>query len=317
MRGGARPDVVWVRLVDPDGNPLPQRTDKKVQRSGSERGAGEAKVRAMRTHWILWAGLAGGVVAGSGLQADDRRFTYVYEPETMVAGGLEFENWVTLRQGRTDSVGKDKFARWDLRQELEYGVTDRYQVAFYLNEKSESYRDPGTGEDKSSFTFKGVSLENQYNFLNPAEHALGVTGYLEGSYGGDEAEVEQKLILGQRYGALKWALNVEHATEWEHNYSEYQGEVGGSLGVAYDLGKSWSAGMEFRSQSILPEYEKVTKTALYLGPVVSYRTERWWAALTVMPQIWGWNEGNPDGNTRLELTSNERIQVRFLVGIDL
>ena len=29
-------------------------------------------------------------------RADDRRFTYTYEPETPPAGSLEFENWVTF-----------------------------------------------------------------------------------------------------------------------------------------------------------------------------------------------------------------------------
>src|SRR3954465_12638364 len=31
------------------------------------------------------------------LQADERRFTYTYEPETELKGGMEFEQWVTLR----------------------------------------------------------------------------------------------------------------------------------------------------------------------------------------------------------------------------
>lgn len=272
----------------------------------------------MRYRALTLMGLTAGMVVWSTLNADDRRFTYVYEPETMVAGAMEFENWITLRRGRSAEAGKDHFSRWDLRQELEYGVTDRYQVALYLNEKAENYRDPGSGEDMGSFEFGGISLENQYNILNPAEHVVGFTGYLEGTYSGAEAEVEQKLIFGQRYGAWKWALNLEHATEWEHQLSDVEGEVGASLGVARDLGTHWAVGLELRSQSLLPDYERVEKTALYLGPVVSYRSGPWWAALTVMPQIRGWNHGgDPDGNGQLELTSNERIQVRFLLGINL
>jgi hypothetical protein len=52
--------------------------------------------------------------------------------------------------------------------------------------------------------------------------------------------------------------------------------------------------------------------------VVSYRQEKWWAALTVMPQIYGANyNGNPGGNSWLELEAHERLNVRLLIGISL
>lgn len=252
------------------------------------------------------------------LRADQRRFTYVYEPETLPAGALEFEHWVTLRTGRNRQVGRENYHRWDLRQELEYGVTDRYTLALYLNEKAESYRDPATGVDTSEFEFKGLSLENRYNVFNPAEHAVGFTFYLEGRYSGEEAEVEQKLIFGQRHGLWKWALNLEHATEWEHNLRETEGELAASFGLARDLGKRWSLGLELLNHSVLPDYRQVENTALYLGPVVSYRQQKFWAALTVLPQIWGWNfDGDPDGEDRLELTDHERLNLRLLFGLDL
>jgi hypothetical protein len=34
--------------------------------------------------------------------AMERYFTYTYEPETMPAGALEYEQWVTLRAGRNN-----------------------------------------------------------------------------------------------------------------------------------------------------------------------------------------------------------------------
>ena len=62
-------------------------------------------------------------------KADERRFTYVYEPETLPAGAFEVENWVTLGAGRNATVGQEHYQRWDFRQELEYGVTDWYTAA--------------------------------------------------------------------------------------------------------------------------------------------------------------------------------------------
>lgn len=252
------------------------------------------------------------------LRADDRRFTYVYEPETPPAGSMEFENWVTLGAGRNSTVGQDNYTLWELRQEFEYGVTDRYAVGLYLNESAENYRATATGANVSDFTFEGLSLENRFNVLNPAERAVGLTLYLEGTYSGDEAEIEEKLILGQRHGKWKWAFNIIQATGWENNLSEIEGELGGSLGVAYDLGSAWSIGIEFRNQTLMPQYSNIESTVLFLGPVVSVRQERWWAALSVMPQLHGWNfGGDPDGNPHLDLSENERLNVRLLFGINL
>src|SRR6267378_8392622 len=94
--------------------------------------------------------------------ATERYFTYTYEPETMPKGGLEYEQWVTLRAGRNKTVGQEDYNRWELRHELEYGATDNYSVSLYVNESSESFRNPVTGENHSEFHFDGISLENRY-----------------------------------------------------------------------------------------------------------------------------------------------------------
>jgi len=265
---------------------------------------------------LTLAALIAASLSSFSARADTRRFTYVYEPETLPAGAVELENWITLRTQRNETVGEDNYNRWDLRQEIEFGITDRYSLALYLNEKSESFRDPGTSEHVSDFDFDGVSIENRYNLLNPADHAIGLTLYLEGRYSGSEAELEEKIIIGQRHGNWKWAFNLEHATEWEDDLSEREGELGASFGIARDLGNNWSLGLEVRNQTILPDYHEVENTALYAGPVLSYHRERWWAALSVLPQIKGWNlGGDPDGDSHYELVDNEKLNIRLLFGI--
>jgi hypothetical protein len=271
----------------------------------------------MRFNYCIAAGLLATSVLAVPAFADERHFTYVYEPETLPQGAMEFENWVTLGSQRNSYVGQDNYNQWDLRQELEYGVSDRYSVALYLNERSESYRDPQTQADQSSFTFQGVSIENRYMVLNPADHMVGLTAYLEGRYSGDQAEIEAKLILGQRFGLWKWALNLGTALEWEDNLSKREGEVEASLGLARELGKYWSLGLELVSNSILPDYRTWENSALFLGPVVAYHQEKWWAALTVLPQIYGWNSTSaPDGNSHLELIDHEKINIRLLFGFN-
>src|SRR5439155_15817430 len=164
--------------------------------------------------------LAGGLWLAPA-RADERRFTYSYEPELAPQGTLEFEQWVTLRTQRTkgDAVQQGNYNLWELREELEYAVTDNYSLSLYLNTAAESFRDYSQSPpaDTSSFDFKGISIENRYMLLNPAEHAVGLTLYLEPRYSGEEAEIEEKIILGQRHGDWKWAFNLTHATEWADN----------------------------------------------------------------------------------------------------
>ncbi len=262
-----------------------------------------------------------GLLATSALvvpsHADERRFTYTYEPETLPAGAMEFENWVTLGTQRSSAVGQKNYNQWDFRQELEYGVSDRYTVALYLNERATSFEDASTGDNESSFDWKGVSLENRFNVLNPAEHAVGLTLYLEGRYSGEEAEIEEKLILGQRHGDWKWAFNLIQGTEWEDNLRDIEGELGASIGLARDLNTHWSVGLELRDETLVPDYKEFESTALFLGPVVTYHQEKWWVALTVMPQIYGWDkDGSADGNSHLELVDNEKLNVRLLFGFN-
>src|SRR5881396_3522139 len=91
-------------------------------------------------------------------RADERLFTYVQEAEVLPKGGLEFEQWLTHRRGKADGV----FARWDFREELEYGLTDRLSVAGYLNFKN-THSEGVTGRtDESRFEFEGISTELKY-----------------------------------------------------------------------------------------------------------------------------------------------------------
>ena len=113
-------------------------------------------------------------------------------------------------------------------------------------------------------------------------------------------------------------MNLTHATEWSDDFHETEGELEISVGLTRQLSRHWSVGVELRDHNELPEYQRWENTALYLGPVVSYRSEKWWGALTVMPQIFGANfGGDPDGNSRLELEGHERVNVRLMFGRDL
>ena len=233
----------------------------------------------------------------------------------MPQGAWEIEQWFTLRSGRNSTVGQKDYRRWEFRTEAEYGVTDNYTVSLYVNESHTSFKDPATGRTTRDLSWDGISIENRYMVLNPATKPVGLSLYLEPRYDGKNAELEEKIIFGQRHGDWKWAVNLTHATEWADNFRETEGEVELSAGLAYQLTHRWSLGVELRDHNEIPEYKEWENTAVYLGPVISYHRSSWWATLSVMPQIYGANfTDNPDGNASFELQGHERLNVRLLVG---
>jgi len=260
--------------------------------------------------------MAAGMLNTMTAVATERYFTYTYEPETMPAGGMEFEQEVTWGGFRDAAVGQERYDKWELRSELEYGATDNYTLSLYLNASAESYRDPATDDTVSSTDFDGVSLEQRYMVLNPTEHAVGLALHLETTYSGGEAEIEERIIMGQSCGDWKWAFNITHATEWEDSLSEDEGEFEVTFGLTRHLSPRWSLGIEARDHNEIPEYKLWENTAVFIGPVVTYTQEKWWATLTVLPQIYGNNfQGNPDANHKLELEGHERVDVRLILGV--
>jgi hypothetical protein len=275
----------------------------------------------MRLSKIIPAALAL-IATCAGASATERFFTYTYEPETLPKGALEYEQWLTSAIGRNAAVGQEQYHRWEFRHELEYGVTDRLSTSLYLNYSLTNFREPETravpprSRQVSHLQFDTVSLENRLMVLNPAEHRVGLTLYVEPTIGESQAEIEQKLILGQTYGDWKWALNLTHAVEWQDDFQTVEGEVEVSLGVALKISRHWRVGVEAREHNELPDYRVWENTAFYLGPVINYPAEGWWLTLTVMPQVVGANfAGNVDNNHNLELEGHERWNVRLIAGI--
>jgi len=257
-----------------------------------------------------------GCLAAATAGANERYFAYSYEPETMPQGAWEVEQWTTLRAGRNAAVGQTGYQNWELRHSAEYGVTDRYTLEVYANENIESFRDPMAGTSSTTFTFDGISVENRYLVLNPAENPVGLTLYAEPRFSGVQAEMEEKVILGQRHGDWKWAFNLVHSTDWTRHFHTTEGEVEADLGIARDLTKHWAAGLELRDHNEVPDYHAWENSAVYLGPVVSYRRSNWWATLAVLPQIYGINLiSDLDKNHHLDLESHERWNIRLIFGI--
>ena len=266
-------------------------------------------------HALLLAALAAGTLASA--RADERFFTYVNDADVLPKGRWEFEQWLTYREGYPGGDRDYNQHLWDFREEIEYGLTERLTTALYLNFRQEQTVARKEGlEDSSEFYFKGVSAEFKYQLLNPNLKPVGLALYFEPTYNGHEQELEYKLLFSKNLGE-KWVLaaNAVYEQEWEQEEGKTQEEsvLEFTLGTAYRLTPKWSVGLEARYHSV---YEGLglnehLGSGWFVGPNVHYGSSKWWATLTILPQV----AGNPsDGG--INRTEHQTFETRLLFGIN-
>jgi hypothetical protein len=247
-------------------------------------------------------------VSGAAAAASERHFTYTYESGVLRPGGREIEPWNTFRLGKSDF-----YSRLDTRLEMELGLTDRLQTSLYLNMKAVT-EDTPLGR-ASSTEFQGVSSEWKLKLSDPVADRAGVALYGELSAGPSEVELEGKLIFDKRVGRFLGALNLAAEHEWSFEEPETEREVKLEVVAAacWFLTPRLTAGLELRSHTVVLPGDEPTRSALFLGPTVSYARQGWWIAASVLPQIRAL-AGASDG--RLDLEEHERVEVRVLFGLE-
>jgi len=246
--------------------------------------------------------------------ATERHFTYTYESGVLAPGHVELEPWTTVRVGR-----EDFYSRIDNRLEFELGLSERLQSSLYLNTTAtaQDVTDAdGITARQRSFELSGISSEWKFKLTDPVADAFGSALYLEGSYGNSEAELEGKLIFDKHTKNFVFAGNLVGELEWEfaepaETHKEIKLEA--DLGAAYFITKSITLGLEMRPTAVIEGGELET-VAIYGGPTLSTAHVGWWAALSVLPQLY--SPKNEDGKT-FDLEHNERVQTRLLIGMPL
>jgi hypothetical protein len=149
--------------------------------------------------------------------------------------------WVTARWEKEHG----SYSVIDFREEFEYGVTDNFQIALYLNHHyvyanndvpAEDPAHPGKrllgvyetgGEDVrpghnratpfDSYHLESVAVEAIYRLLSSYKDPLGLALYFEPTLGDEEKELEWKVIIQKNWfeNRFVWALNVNYELEFE------------------------------------------------------------------------------------------------------
>jgi uncharacterized protein DUF6662 len=277
-------------------------------------------------------------------------FSWTYTTDLTPKGHGEFEQWITTRWEKEHG----SYSVVDFREEFEYGVTDNFQLALYLNHHYVNANDdipvadpahpkkllPGVyetgGEDVhaghnpetpfDSYHFESVSLEGIYRLLSPYKDPIGLALYFEPSVGDQETELEWKILLQKNWleDRLVWALNVNYELEYEKGDDGYErdGMFEWFTGLSYRFVRNWSAGLEFWNHHEFADATVHEHSAYFLGPTIHYGAERWWATLGFLHQLpigQAFSQDNkefaaPDGYIFGD--EHEKYYVRFRVGIN-
>ncbi len=268
----------------------------------------------------VWFMLCFGVFISSiPVFAAESQFAYNYTTDLLPKGQKEIEQWFTWRHAKDQG----KFDVWEGRTAFEYGVTDNFQAAFYLNYlKNKSYhngidgttapaenfaeRQPGPDDKFNEQKFKSVSLEGIYRLLSPYKDPIGLALYFEPSVGQGIVELEGKIILQKNFfeDRLVIAGNITIDGELRHlpgdpdadvdtrdfeKHWDRESDANITMGVSYRFMPNWSAGFEFLNErefsALTLRTANRTNNAYYIGPTLHYGAKDFFVTATFLNQL--------------------------------
>lgn len=194
--------------------------------------------------------------------ADRRAYGTTYEAVTAPRGELDVETWTTIApQGEVEGGPAARGMREMI--ELEYGITDHWDVALY------NMLDAITSGDTES-GYAGFKVETRYRPADRGEWFLDPVLYLEFQqlFRGDaKQKIEGKLILAKDIGNVNIAANV--AVEEERlTDATWNTEVEYAAGTSYALSPAWMIGAEVFGKAEKEEME--IENRMWAGPAISW-----------------------------------------------
>lgn len=230
---------------------------------------------------------------GSAASATPRPLPFTYQYGTTPAGELEVEQYVDVIPTEVTSDAGDPTTRlrFDLQTELELGLSERWELGFYL-----VGRQPADG----AYAFRGIKQRLRGRFADEGDLPVDLGVYLEVAEYADKLELEQKLIVAKRLGALQLLLNLSFEQEIPYDGGEVEVVFNPSAGFAWAVCPSLSLGVEYRADG---EISELGSADHYLGPVLMLLSGEYFATLGGYAHLGGESDGD--------------VWFRLLIGIGL
>lgn len=235
--------------------------------------------------------------------AGESPFGAIYTVDLQAKGTQEFEQrmiWNHRQNG--------KYENFDLRSEIEFGVTDDMQIAGYINTnyinaarndrfgETASSRIPesiDTSRSYSKFRYESASLEFIWRLMNPYTDSFGLGLYFEPELGYDNKSVDTRLILQKNMLDDKLVLasnlvfEVERDEVATNTDPEKASHIDLLLGASYRFAPKWFAGVEYRYHNDYSGYffQESTQHGHFIGPNIHYAAQKWWITAALRHQL--------------------------------
>ncbi|MDP2938342.1 MAG: hypothetical protein Q8N72_03800 [Candidatus Omnitrophota bacterium] len=211
--------------------------------------------------------------------ADRRSYVWTYEYMTMPAGMWELEYYLTTEVPNINKSNINTLKQW---LELEYGITDNWDVAMYQMWKFNNKRFENDSE------YDGFKIRTRYKFGKKGQFIVDPLLYLEYIRDDDFSKpnvVEAKLILAKDLGNLNASYNqiikrnLEREGKTDHEYA---------TGLNYAFFSAFKFGIESKGN--------YSKEKFAIGPTLSFSTRKLWVSLGA---AFGLNKRTDDVQTRM------------------
>ena len=215
--------------------------------------------------------------------ADAKSYVWTYEYQTLSKGMAEVEYWLTAQVPDSKESNVNTWQHW---LELEYGITDHWDVSLYQMLKHNNTASSVTSE------YDGFKIETRYRLGERGKFFVDPLLYLEYKRDADVSIPnvgEAKLILAKDIGNFNISYNqiiernLESKGRPEHEYA---------LGAGYAFFPSVRGSVELKGS--YTEHESA------LGPSLSWVNSKFWVTLGA---VFGLNKKTDD------------VQARMIVGV--
>lgn len=215
--------------------------------------------------------------------ADRRSYVWTYEYQTMPKGHAEIEYYLTEEQ---KNIEKAKPSTWKHWLELEYGITDHWDISMYQQFKQSNTTSSNT------FEYDGFKVRTRYRILEKDVLPIDTLLYLE-YIRNDNLEkpnvLEAKIIFAKDIWNFNIAYNqilkqeLDSGGKTEHEYA---------FGISYPIAPHFKIGVESKGNYTDEKY--------YIGPTLGWSSHKFWASAGVAGGL---------------TNKSDDLQARLIVGI--
>jgi hypothetical protein len=255
-------------------------------------------------------------IAVSSAFADDFSFVNLTPGSTVSKTVSNFDAWSPAAARRVAVFDSKGSSIWERLEFVTYRIA-ALEVRGFQALTAPALADSPSLDGASTFAWKAFSLQNMYQVWDTPDFPLAVGISIQPRTSDQNVQVAETLVLSRSYDFWQWAVNFSQGTEWSNKIKERDGALELAWELSRRISKHWTAGIQIRDHSDLPEYRRIASNKLMCGPMVRCNADRWWVALSVMPKMFDYSfVANSDTTVQNEnFEGNQKLSTRLMFGL--